>query len=160
MLPLIPWGRTFPARERYDCYVSNKCFVECVNYNGPDDQRFAIKTKEYGYLCDDLAEYNANHMRPNTEFMSTSGNPAAYLNYCSWKTYRAIIAEHPMISAISLPTPPNILRKVYSSLSNEQKLVAEKRYDMLTDPIEHYGVRNIPVSYFTISKYLQYFMDN
>ena len=160
MLSLIPWGRTFPARERYDCYVSNKCFVECINDNGQYDQLFAIKTIEYGYLYDEQAEYDANHTHPNNEFMSTSWNPAVSLNYCSWKTLRAIIEGHPMTITILLAIQPNIIRKLYSSLSNEQKLVAKKSYDKLTDPVRHYNIRNIPVPYFTIAKYLQYVMDN
>ena len=157
MLPLIPRYKTFYQRDRYDCYTSNECFVECTYDNG---QRFAIKTKEYGYLYDALAEYNANHMHPGNRFVSPiSWNPAVYLNYCSWKTFRAITAGQPITGDTLFTLPANIIRKVYSRLSNKQKLAVKKSYDKLTTSI-HDSVRNIPVPYFVLSKYLQYFMDN
>ena len=141
--------------ELNECYTSNDIFIEFINDGVQDGQCF-VKTIEYGYLYNALAEYNANHMHPGNRFVSPiSWNPAVYLNYCSWEIFQTIAAGRPITSTILLTGQPNIIRKVYSSLSNEQKLVVKKRYDMLTDPIrQHYHIRNIPVPYFTIAKYL------
>ena len=134
MLPLIPWDKPFPARERYNCYEANECFVEYIKENNPDVRYFDVKTIEYGYLYDDLAEYNANRMHPGNRFASPiSWDPAAYLIHCDWKTFQAMMKNRVIDEEIlGCLAAPNLIRKLYSSLSDENKKEARLVYDAWT----------------------------
>ena len=121
------------AYEIRHCYGSNDIFISFIK---PIQFIEYPETIEYGSMNRYLVEYNAGRMSPGNMFRSPCPEDPVFY-YCDWKTFQ-IMMENRVIDDDILETAPlNILRKIYSSLSDDDKRFARFQYSMrITVPMK------------------------
>ena len=140
--------------ELNECYTSNDIFIEFIesvrNIDEFDRNIENPKTIEYGKPREALAEYNAGCMSLRNKFRSPHPEDPI-INDCDWKTFQIMMKNRVIDDDILETAPVNILRKVYSSLSDEYKRFARSMYSLWTAP------RRWTAEYYVIiANYLQF----
>ena len=171
MLSLIPWSKHFARNERSNCYESNESFIKFVKIEYLEDSmdlgssensenenssyfRAEPTSNEYGPVHSDLSYYNAGCMGPGNMFKSCHSWKNRNFYCCTWKTLQILMIGRTITDDDLDSMPPRLIRKIYSGLSDKDKIIAEIRYcEWVAD-----AAWDLPHHYISVAKYIQMFI--